>query len=58
MIENIWLSDYVAVSVSEVSDVDVNFTEAVLMLILYQQRSPIDRLLVLVIIDRIDIGWT
>ena len=48
----------VAVSVTEVSDVDVDFTEAVLMLILYQQRSPTDRLLVLVIIDHIDIGWT
>ena len=48
------LSQYVAVSVTEVSDVDVNvdFTEAVLMLIIYQQRSPIDYcLLVLVIID-------
>ena len=42
---------------TEVLDVDVDFTEAVLM-ILYQQRSPIDRLLVLVIIDHIDIGWT
>ena len=52
------LSQYVAVSVTEVSDVDVDFTEAVLMLIIYQQRSPIDRLLVLVIIDHIDIGWT
>ena len=52
------LSHYVAVSVTEVSDVDVDFTEAVLMLILYQQRSPIDRLLVLVIIDHTDIGWT
>ena len=45
-------------AVTEVSDVDVDFTEAVLMLILYQQRSPIDRLLVLVIIDHIDIGWS
>ena len=52
------LSQYVAVSVTEVSDVDVDFTEAVLMLIIYQQRSPIDCLLVLVIIDHIDIGWT
>ena len=52
------LSQYVAISVTEVSDVDVDFTEAVLMLILYQQRSPIDFLLVLVIIDHIDIGWT
>ena len=58
------LSRYVAVSVTEVSDVDVDvdvdvdFIEAVLMLIIYQQRSPIDCLLVLVIIDHIDIGWT
>ena len=54
------LSHYVAVSVTEVPDVDVDvdFTEAVLMLILYQQRSPIDCFLVLVIIDHIDIGWT
>ena len=51
-------SQYVAVSVTEVSDVDVDFTEAVLMLIIYQQRSPIDCLLVLVIIDHADIGWT
>ena len=56
------LSQYVAVSVTEVSDVDldvdVDFTEAVLMLIIYQQCSPIDCLLVLVIFDHIDIGWT
>ena len=52
------LSQYVAVSVTEISDVDVDFTEAVLMLIIYQQCSPIDCLLVLVIIDHIDIGWT
>ena len=52
------LSQYVAVSVTEVSDVDVEFTEAVLMLIIYQQRSPTDCLLLLVIIDYIDIGWT
>ena len=51
------LSQYVVVSVTEVSDVDVDFTEAVLMLIIYQQRSPIDCLLVLVIIDHIAIGW-
>ena len=38
------LSQYVAVSVTEVSDEDVDFTKAVLMLINYQQRSPIDRL--------------
>ena len=52
------LSQYVAVLVTKVSDVDVDFTEAVLMLIIYQQRSPIDCLLVLVIIDHTDIGWT
>ena len=54
------LPQYVAVSVTEVSDVDVDvdFNEAVLMLIIYQQRSPIDCLLVLVIIEHIDIGWT
>ena len=39
------LSQYVAISVTEVSDVDMDFTEAVLMLILYQQRSPIDTLI-------------
>ena len=48
------LSQYVALSVT---DVDVDFTEAVLMLILYQQYSPID-LLVLIIVDHIDTGWT
>ena len=52
------LSQCVAISVTEVSDVDVDCIEAVHMLILYQQRSPIDYLLVLVIIDHIDIGWT
>ena len=54
------LSQYVAVSVAEASDVDVDvdFTEAVLMLIICQQCSTIDCLLVLVIIDHIDIGWT
>ena len=53
------LSQYVAVSVTEVSDVDLDVTEALLMLIIYQQRSPIDCLLVLVIItDHVDIGWT
>ena len=52
------LSQYVAVSVTKVLDVDVDFTEAVLMLIIYQQRSPLNCLLVLVIIDHIDIGWT
>ena len=50
------LSQYVAISVTEVSDVDVDFTEAVLMLILYQQCSPIDYLLVLGIIDHIDLA--
>ena len=49
---------HVAISVAEVSDVDVDFTEAALMLILYQQHSPIDHLLALAIIDHIDIGWT
>ena len=42
---------------TEVSDVDVDFTEAVLMLILYQQRSPID-LLALIVVDHIAIGRT
>ena len=37
-------------------DVDVDFTEAVLMLIFYQQHSPIDYLLVLIIVDHIDIA--
>ena len=41
------LSQHIAISVTEVSDVDVDFTEAVLMLIPYQQHSPIDYLLVL-----------
>ena len=52
------LSQHVAMSVTEVSDVDVDvdFTEAVLMLILYQQHSPIDYLLVLIIVDHIDIA--
>ena len=49
------LSQYVPISVTEVSDMDVDFTEAVLMLILYQQHSPIDYLLVLIIVDHIDI---
>ena len=52
------LSQYAAISVTEVSDVDVVFTEVVLMLILYQQRSPIDYLLVLIIVDHLDTGWT
>ena len=51
------LSQYVAMSVTEVSDVDVDFTGAVLMLILTNNHSPID-LLVLIIVDRIDIGWS
>ena len=34
---------------------DVDFSEAVLMLIFYQQHSPIDYLLVLIIVDHIDI---
>ena len=50
------LSQHVAMSVTEVSDVDVDFTEAVLMLILYQQHSPIDYLLVLIIVDHTDIA--
>ena len=44
------------VSVTEVSDVDVHFTEAVLMLILYQQHSTTDYLLVVIIVDNIDIA--
>ena len=43
------LSQHVAIS-----DVDVDFTEAVLMLIFYQQHSHIDYLLVLIIVDHID----
>ena len=35
------LSQYAATSVTEVSNVDVDFTEAGLILILYQQHSPI-----------------
>ena len=50
------LSQYVAMSVTEVSDVDVHFTEAVLILILYQQHSPTDYLLVLTVVDHIDIA--
>ena len=44
------LSKYAATSVTEVSNVDVDFTEAGLMLILYQQRSPIDLLLLIILI--------
>ena len=50
------LSQRVVISVTEVSDVDVDFTEAVLMLIFYRQHSPIDYLLVLIIVDHIDIA--
>ena len=50
------LSQHVAISVTEVSDVDVDFTEAVMMLIFYQQHSPIDYLLVMIIVDHIDIA--
>ena len=50
------LSQYVAISVTEVSSVDVDFTEVGLMLILFQQHSPID-LQELIIVDHIDIGW-
>ena len=49
------LSQYVATSVTEVSDVHVHFTEAILMLILYQQHSPTDYLLVMIIVNDIDI---
>ena len=48
------LSQYAATSVTEVWNVDVDFTEAGLMLILYQQHSSIDLLLLIII----DIGWT
>ena len=34
------LPQHVAISVTEVSDVDVDFTEALMMLIFYQQHSP------------------
>ena len=47
------------ISVTEVSDVDVDFTEAVLMLIFYQQHLPIDYLLpilVLIIVDHMDLA--
>ena len=57
-IKSFGLSQYVAISVTEVSYVNVDLSEAVLMLILCQQRSPIDYLLVLVIIVHVDIGWT
>ena len=41
------LSQYAATSVTEVSSVDVDFTEAGLMLILYRQHSPIKLLIIL-----------
>ena len=44
------LSQYAATSVTEVSNVDVDFTEAGLILILYQQHSPIDLLLIILIL--------
>ena len=44
------LSQYAATSVTEVSNMDVDFTEAGLMLILYQQNSPIDLLLLIIFI--------
>ena len=46
------LSQYAASSVTEVSNVDVDFTEAGLMVILYQQHSPIgiDLLLLIMLI--------
>ena len=43
------LSQYAATSVTEVSNVDVDFTEAELMLILYQQHSPTDLLLLIIL---------
>ena len=52
------LSQHVAIAVNKVSDVDVDvdFTEAELMLILYQQHSPIDYLPALIIVDHINIA--
>ena len=44
------LSQYAATSVTEVSNVDVNFTEAGQMLILYQQHFLIDLLLLIILI--------
>ena len=44
------LSQYAATSVTEVLNVDVDFTEAELMLILYQQHSSIDLLLLIILI--------
>ena len=44
------LSQYAATSVTEVSIVDVDFNEAGLMLILYQQHYPIDLLLLIILI--------
>ena len=59
-IRSFGLSQYVAISVTEVSDMDVDFTKVILTLILYQQHSHIviNYLLVLIIVDHIDIGWT
>ena len=49
------LSQYAAASVTEVSNVDqdVDFTEAGLILIIYQQHSPFK-----LFNNHIDIGWT
>ena len=41
------VSQYAATSVTKVSNVDVDFTEAGLILILYQQHSPIKLLIIL-----------
>ena len=49
-------SQFVAIPVTEVTDVGVDLTEVVPMLILYQQHSPIDNFLVLIIVDHIDIA--
>ena len=43
------LSQYAATSVTEVSNVDVDFTEAGLILILYQQHSPIKLFIILIL---------
>ena len=50
------LSQHVPISVTEVSDVDAHFNKVVLMLILYQQHSPTDYLLLLLTVDHIDIA--
>ena len=44
------LSQYAATSVTKASNVDADFTETGLMLILYQQRSPIDLLFIILIL--------